>query len=484
MARWLFVPILFVVAGALGVFGTVRADDNQMTAATEKDNGFLGVYLGELTSDIAKDKGFEGKEGAYITGVVDDSPAEKAGIKRGDIITNAGGKSVKDSDQLEEIIESTGAGNQLPVTVFRDGKEITLSAVLDEEPDYGMGSQMSEYMMSGPFAKRNIRNFFISGSGTGKLGVKVQDMNPQLAKYFKVDEGVLVTEVMEDRPAAKAGMQAGDVITKVAGEKVEDAEDLTEEIGEHEVGDKVEIAAVRDGSKMTFNVELDDPMAKYHRYGGYMGVQLQDLNSQLKDYFKVDNGVLITEVVEDSPAEKAGLKAGDIVITFDGKSIKNSSKLREAVRDRTPGDKVDVVVVRDKKEQTIKVELGKSEEMSFQIFGDSGDPESKMIIIDEVIKDARDALDDVRIEDEPRIERRNLEIELEDMNEAIRLQTRDLRQQIENLRTIEIEKRLQDAARRLSAATQGTIEDLNRQIDTLRKELQRLEEEKIMLERM
>jgi|GEM_PF-1114062 len=484
MTRWLFVPILLIVAGALGAFGQPGTDGDQMKATSKGDNGFLGVYLGPLTSEMAKDKGFEGKAGVYVTGVVDESPAEKAGIKDGDIITKAGGKQVEDSDELEEVIESTGAGNPLPVTVFRNGTEITVTATLDEEPEYGMRGEMPEHMMPGTMGERNIRNIFISSSSTGKLGVKVQDLNPQLGKYFKVDEGVLVTEVMEDRPAAKAGIQAGDVITEVAEEKVDDAEELGEEIGDREAGDKVEITAVRDGTKMTFNVELDDPMAKYHRYGGWLGVQLQDLNSQLEDYFKVDHGVLITEVVEDSPAEKAGIKAGDVVVKFDGKSIKKSSKLREAVRDRKPGDKVDVVVVRDKKEQTINVELGKSKEMSFQFFGETDDPEHKIIILDDVMKDVRDALDDIRIEDLPRIDRKDLEIEINDMNEAIRLQTRNFMQQMQNLRTIEIERRLQDATRRMSAVTRGSIEDLNRQIDTLRKELQRVEEEKLRLERM
>ena len=96
---------------------------------------------------------------------------------------------------------------------------------------------------------------------------------------------------------------------------------------------------------------------------GYLGVHIQNLSDQLADYFKIKdgNGVLVTEVEEDSPAEKAGLKAGDIITKIDDKAVATASELSEAVRSYDPETKVAVSVIRDGKKKNLNATLAESE---------------------------------------------------------------------------------------------------------------------------
>ncbi len=104
---------------------------------------------------------------------------------------------------------------------------------------------------------------------------------------------------------------------------------------------------------------------------GFLGIQLQDLSEQLSDHFKVKdgNGVLISEVVKDSPAEKAGLKAGDIIIKVDDDVIENAGDLRSVIRSYKPEEKVSISVIRDGKKKKLNATLGETEQEYFHNFG-------------------------------------------------------------------------------------------------------------------
>ena len=108
---------------------------------------------------------------------------------------------------------------------------------------------------------------------------------------------------------------------------------------------------------------------------GFLGVQIQDLSEQLSDYFKVKdgNGVLVSEVVEDSPADKAGLKAGDIITKVDDANIENAGDLTATIRDYEPDTKVSVSVVRNGKEKKLEATLGEVEQNYFHKLGDWGE---------------------------------------------------------------------------------------------------------------
>lgn len=115
---------------------------------------------------------------------------------------------------------------------------------------------------------------------------------------------------------------------------------------------------------------MDEPFFSDEK-AGFLGVQIQDLSEQLSDYFKVKNGngVLVSEVAENSPAEKAGLKAGDIITKVDDKDIENSGDLTLTIRGYEPETKVSISVIRDGKKKKLKATLGETEQDFFYKFG-------------------------------------------------------------------------------------------------------------------
>lgn len=218
----------------------------------------------------------------------------------------------------------------------------------------------------------------------GWLGVSIQDVDEDLkeALDLKSTEGVLVNEVVEDSPAEEAGIKKKDVIIKYKGKKVKDARDLTTWVLETKPGEEVRLEIIRDGKKKKPKVIIGKQPKSYSLlYGedwdftpgrqsfyfggkrGYLGVVLEGLSEQLGDYFgaKDGEGALITEVEEDSPAEKAGLKAGDVIVKIDGEEIEDPGDVVEVVTDKEEGDKVKISVLRNKKKKTFTLEVAERE---------------------------------------------------------------------------------------------------------------------------
>ncbi|MBZ5516809.1 MAG: PDZ domain-containing protein [Acidobacteriia bacterium] len=236
----------------------------------------------------------------------------------------------------------------------------------------------------------------IDGGGTW-LGVALKDLTVEEVKELKLpgEYGVEVKEVVDDSPAAKAGLVKGDIILEFAGEKVRSGEQLRRLVRETPPDHDVTIV-VRRGSEtktltakvgkpkvrtyeyfespeypQTFNVPMPHPMPEVHvpdfnlfwmQRGARLGISADELTSQLAQYFgvKQGKGVLVREVVVGSAAEKAGLKAGDIIVAVDGKEVATVSALRRALAgnaDQKEKRTVALTIVRDKHEQTVNVEL-------------------------------------------------------------------------------------------------------------------------------
>ena len=240
----------------------------------------------------------------------------------------------------------------------------------------------------------------------GWLGVYLQDISPDMkdAMDLKSTEGVLVTDVVGDSPAEKAGIESKDVIVGFAGkdekgtfEKVKDSSQLKKMVRTTSPGEVVKLKISREGKEKVITVTLDQspegdffteqalnlppgtakalgPNAHYFSYfsGSRIGVKVQDLSEQLGDYFGVTDGegALITEVEEDMPAQKAGLKAGDVVVEVDGEKIEDTQELTSAISEKHEGDKVNIKVMRNHQPQTFAVEVEKGKgERSFDFSG-------------------------------------------------------------------------------------------------------------------
>ncbi len=124
------------------------------------------------------------------------------------------------------------------------------------------------------------------------------------------------------------------------------------------------------------HVFFGDNLNSFHfdsESGGYLGVQIQDITDQLRDYFKVkgDGGVLVSEVVKESPAEKAGLEAGDVIMKVNDVRISDTGELTQTIRNEKPESDVNITVIRKGREKSLKATLGSSDD-SFSWFGKMG----------------------------------------------------------------------------------------------------------------
>ena len=218
-----------------------------------------------------------------------------------------------------------------------------------------------------------------AGSGAF-LGVYIQPLD-EIEGLDYQGTGVYVKGPVEDSGAEKAGIEAGDVLIEIQGEKLAGSGHLRDILDQYSPGDKVSVKVWRNGETKTFDVELgeqkgmkiDKVIKKVmvdHSPNVWLGVKLQDLEDQLAEYFDVEHGALITEVFDDSPAEKAGLKAGDVIIKARGEDVEDASEFQEMIGEGEAGDKVELVFVRSGKEMKKEVELAEvPEDMKKNFFG-------------------------------------------------------------------------------------------------------------------
>ena len=233
---------------------------------------------------------------------------------------------------------------------------------------------------------RNL-NVFVQGTGDSWLGVDLADVTAQQARDWKLGEnyGAVVKSVEPDSPAAKAGLEPGDVIEQFAGQRVHSVAELRRVVGETPSGRVVPIEVLRKGETKTLSATLERrdnglgplmsmgpgkiwpnvnmPMRDFtFNFGGpRLGIEVESLTPQLGAYFGVNDGkgVLVREVNEGSAAAKAGLKAGDCIVKLDSTPVESADDLHHALtnRDRGKSQDVTLTIVRDHKQQTLSVHL-------------------------------------------------------------------------------------------------------------------------------
>jgi serine protease Do len=208
--------------------------------------------------------------------VVEDSPAEKAGFKDGDVILKYQDNDITTPKLLTKLVQETAPDTKARVVISRKGKEKTLDVEIGELEDCQkkcvfkfLGEDDDELLLDDL-----ALNMAIGGTpglcmkmfGANLwLGVHPVDLSDQLAGHYGIKDGngVLINEVVEDSPAEKAGLKAGDVILKLDEERIEDTSDLHQAIAEHESGAQVEVVIQRNGKEKKISATLEEsPHAK------------------------------------------------------------------------------------------------------------------------------------------------------------------------------------------------------------------------------
>lgn len=250
-----------------------------------EDSGWLGVETEGINAERAKELKLSETRGVYLSEVEEDSPAEKAGLKSGDVITEFNGEHVEGTVQFRRLIREIPAGHKVQITILRDGHSQTVTATLGSVEDSmergfgegfgrGFGSMtpmpaIAPMPPMPPMEPRAPRAFSMempeievySMSTTPTIGISAEDLNGQLGAYFGAPdgEGILVTEVESGSPAEKAGLKAGDVIVKVSDERVRNLGEMRDRLRDKRDAKTVSMSVLRKGSEQNLTVEPTKP---------------------------------------------------------------------------------------------------------------------------------------------------------------------------------------------------------------------------------
>jgi hypothetical protein len=230
------VGVALLLAGSLALAAGPGRDD--------EPDAWLGVYLGARA----------GAPGIFIHQVIEDSPAEAAGIQDKDVIIAFNGVKIEKADDFYSEMGSLQPGDTVPFTVLRDGDEVDLSVTLAER------ESQFRFNFAFPDIKHFAPQFHTEMRERGYLGIGTQQMTDDLREYFgaAAGEGILINKIVEDSPAERGGLRAGDVIVEADGNVVEDTSDLIRVLKEKGEGDPIQLTIYRDGRSQSMEVSCGE----------------------------------------------------------------------------------------------------------------------------------------------------------------------------------------------------------------------------------
>ncbi|MBI5666754.1 MAG: PDZ domain-containing protein [Chloroflexi bacterium] len=361
--RSVSISLMLLLALVLALFAAnlAVAQDEATPEATPEEatpeaaQPFLGVLLSAVD------------DGARVEEVVAGSPAEDAGLQVGDVITAIGGEAVT-AETARDVLAQHAVGDTVTLDVQRGDETLSLDVTLAERP------QRTE------------------------PDVNIQIM-PGMASLFglrleQTDEGLVVREVEPDSAAAEAGFEVGDVITKVGDTEIRQPSDILQALTSLDTSQPVTVEVQRGGETVTLEISLDNLVIPFGEGRGFampfdmpfgmmgggarLGVQFVTLDEKTAEEHNVTQteGALIMEVTKDSPAEKAGLQANDIVTAVDGDRVDAERTLRDRLLAYEPGDTVTLTVLRDGETMDVEVTLDEADFSNmmpgFRFFGPDG----------------------------------------------------------------------------------------------------------------
>ncbi len=264
----------------LAVVALVPLSLGPTAGAYGKATGYLGVSLQSLTPTLRAGMGVKQRGGVLVADVVDKGPGDLAGLQEGDIVLTAGGTRVTAPGELQAIVREGAPGTRLQLHILRDGAEQDVAATLGERPASGIAPQAMRHEVmrdraDGPSPRMQMfREGDAQDAPGGFLGVQLADLTPQLRAYFGVgdDEGVLVTEVGKDSPAAAAGFRAGDVIVKIDDATVTSQGEARGTIRQQKPGADVSFTVVRDKMSQSISATLGEAPASEVALGEMPGM--------------------------------------------------------------------------------------------------------------------------------------------------------------------------------------------------------------------
>jgi len=233
-----------IVAGGQGIGFAIPVNMAKSIIPQLRDTGkvargWLGVSIQPVTRELSQAFGLEDERGALVSEVTPESPAQKGGVRPGDVIVEFDGKAIKEMSDLPRIVAATSAGKEVEVKVVREKKVETVTVVIEKLKDGEEASSLTEE--------------------TSRLGIAVTEITRELAATYRLKElsGVIVTEVKLDGLAQKAGIQRGDVIREINGIQVATVADYDKAVSSVKKGGSLRILLRRGGANRFVAIQLD-----------------------------------------------------------------------------------------------------------------------------------------------------------------------------------------------------------------------------------
>jgi len=242
------------------------------SAVAMKEASYLGIGVENVNADRARALKLKEDRGAYVTSVMADTPAAKAGLKEGDVILEYNDQRVDGKDQLIQLVRNTAPGKQVKVSLWRAGGPVTVWAtvashrVVESEdgwsfamPDMPVWPNMSDLPRNFTMPSIDIPRM-ITVMQNPTLGIEGESLaqQGQFSEFFGVKDGVLVRSVARNSPAERAGMKAGDVIVRMGDSKIASWRDLASALHSAHPGRTLTAAVVRNKKEVSLNLTIDE----------------------------------------------------------------------------------------------------------------------------------------------------------------------------------------------------------------------------------
>jgi serine protease Do len=265
VSRWGTLAGALLLAAPVAAPARAAAQDREPIVRAF-DFASRGARIGVSVAEIAGDDAKQPKAGVVVESVSPGGPADKAGIKAGDTITDFDGERVRSVLQFSRLVQETALGRAVAVTLSRAGQHVNVNVTPESR---SLSDDFNMRLLDIPRAARIAPtptppevplpprlSVFSRG---GRLGITVESLDDQLAEYFGVKEGVLVKSVTADSAAQKAGLKAGDVITAINGSKVYEMSDVSRVMNRVEADGSFTVDVMRDKKPLTVKGKVEAP---------------------------------------------------------------------------------------------------------------------------------------------------------------------------------------------------------------------------------
>lgn len=221
---------------------------------------FIGVGVSEIDTDRAKVLKLREEHGVEVTRVEDDGPAAKGGMRLGDVILEYNGQRLEGAEQLLRLVRETPPGREVKLSISRGGSLQTLSVRTGARKAWAAKATEMAGMEMAEFHLPDIPKAFMTWRSAA-LGIEAESVENQLAEYFGVKQGVLIRSVAKGSAADRAGLKAGDVITRADTTEVASPKEVTHVLRASKGRRELPLRVTRERREMTFTVPLDEDRA-------------------------------------------------------------------------------------------------------------------------------------------------------------------------------------------------------------------------------